>query len=82
MIWACSGRVLGVSRACFSLEKAAYTNFQKIDFLAIGGACAVFYDEVAHLVPVSKINFTKNFGSGQADPDRGGYRDWGIRYLE
>ena len=29
-------------------------NFQEIDFLAIGGACAIFYDEFAHLVPVQK----------------------------
>ena len=54
MIWACSGRVLGGSRACFRAEKATYINFQKIDFVAIGGACAVFYDEFAHLVPVPK----------------------------
>ena len=54
MIWGCSGRVLGGSRACFSLEKGTYINFQKIDFVAIGGACAVFYDEFAHLVPVQK----------------------------
>ena len=54
VIWACSGRVLGGSRACLGLEKATYINFQKIDFVAIGGACAVFYDEFAHLVPVQK----------------------------
>ena len=29
-----------------------------------------------------KLNFTKKFGSGRADPDRGGCRDPGIRYLE
>ena len=50
MIWAYSGG----SQACFSLEKVTYINFQKIDFVAIGGACAVFYDEFAHLVPVQK----------------------------
>ena len=50
MIWACSGGVPGL----FSLEKATYINFQKIDFSRIGGACAVFYDEFAHLVPVQK----------------------------
>ena len=54
MIWACSGRVLGGSQACFSLEKWTYINFQKIDFVAIGGSCAIFYDEFAHLVPVQK----------------------------
>ena len=55
MIWACSGHVLEGSQACFSLEKATYIHFQKIDFVAIGGACAVFYDEFAHhLVPVPK----------------------------
>ena len=51
MIWACSG---GGSLACCSSEKATYINFPKIDFLAIGGACAFFYDEFAHLVPVQK----------------------------
>ena len=50
MIWACSGG----SRACLGLEKVTYINFQKIDFVAIGGPCAVFYDEFAHLVPVPK----------------------------
>ena len=50
MIWACSGG----SPACFRAEKVTYINFQKIDFVAIGGACAVFYDEFAHLVPVHK----------------------------
>ena len=29
-----------------------------------------------------KINFTKNFGPGQADPDRGGCRDPGHRYRQ
>ena len=47
-----SGRVLGGSRACLGLEKGTYINYQKIDFVAIGGSCAVFYDEFAHLVPV------------------------------
>ena len=50
MIWACSGG----SRACFRAEKVTYLNFQKIDFVAIGGACAVFYDEFAHLVRIQK----------------------------
>ena len=31
-----------------------YTDLQKIDVLNIGGACGVFYDEFAHLVPVQK----------------------------
>ena len=44
----------GYSRACFRAEKATYINFQNIDFVAIGGACAVFYEEFAHLVPVHK----------------------------
>ena len=52
MIWACSGGV--GSQACFCLEKRTYINFQNIDFVAIGGSCAVFYDEFAHLVPVPK----------------------------
>ena len=34
--------------------KVTYINFQKIDFVAIGGSCAAFYDEFAHLVPVEK----------------------------
>ena len=36
-----------------------YINFQKIDFVAIGGSCAVFYDEFAHLVPVPKLILRK-----------------------
>ena len=54
MIWGRSGRVLGGSWACLSLEKATYINFQKIDFVTIGGPCAVFYDEFGYLVPVPK----------------------------
>ena len=50
---------MGGSRACFSLEKATYINFQKIDFVAVGGACAVFYDDFAHLVPVPKLILRK-----------------------
>ena len=52
--WGSSGRVLGGSRACFRAEKATYINFQEIDFVAIGGACAFFYDEFVHLVLVPK----------------------------
>ena len=56
MFWARSGG----SRACCSSEKATYINF-KIDFLRIGGECAVFffvfYDEFALLVPVQKNKF-------------------------
>ena len=50
MIWACSGG----SPACFRAEKVTYINFQKIDFVAIGGPCAVFYEEFGYLVPVPK----------------------------
>ena len=50
MIWACSG----CSWACFSLEKVTYINFQKIDFLRIGGSCAEKNRKVRCLVPVQK----------------------------
>ena len=56
--WGSSGDDLGVFWGVpghvFAGKKATYINFHKIDFVAIGGACAVFYDEFAHLVPVPK----------------------------
>ena len=50
MIWASSGG----SQACLGLEKETYINFQKIDFLVIGGACAEKNRKVRCLVPVQK----------------------------
>ena len=50
MIWACSGGFPGM----FRLGKSDLYKFSKIDFVAIGGPCAVFYDEFGYLVPVPK----------------------------
>ena len=55
--WGSSGDDLGVfwgGPGPVLAWKRRFIYFQKIDFLAIGGVCAVFYDEFAHLVPVQK----------------------------
>ena len=70
MIWACSGGVPGWSRACFSLEKATYINFQKIDFGDRWGACS-FLRRIRPSGSGAKINFDKNYDSVPAGPDRG-----------
>ena len=52
MFWGGPGLVL-------EQKKWTYINFQKIDIVAIGGSCAVFYDEFAHLVLVEKYFLRK-----------------------
>ena len=66
-----SGQTRVLATPDFSLEKATYINFQKIDFVAIGGACAVFLRRIRPSGSGAKINFDKNYDSGPAGPDRG-----------
>ena len=78
MIWACSGGFPGL----FWLRKKDLDKFSKNRFCGDRWGVCSFLRRIRPSGSGPKIDFTKNFGSGRADPDRGGCRDPGFRNLE
>ena len=67
MIWACSGGFPGM----FRLGKSDLYKFSKNRFCGDRWVVCSFLRRIRPSGSGPKINFTKNFGSGPADPDRG-----------